>query len=64
MLRRCDWIIYKVKSRYYNLTHKFGINMPKTVDESYKIDKQNDNTLWTDSFNKELKIVQPSFKVM
>ena len=38
--------------------------MPKTVDESYKIDKQNENTLWTDSFNKELKSVQPSFKVM
>ena len=48
VLRRRNRIISKLKSRYWKTTHKFGIRVPKSVDEAYKIDletprKSNDN---------------------
>ena len=32
-------IISKVKSRYWQTTHKFGIRLPKTTEEALQIDK-------------------------
>ena len=34
VLRRRDRIIKKVKSRYWSRTHKFGIELPKSVGEA------------------------------
>ena len=37
-LQKCDRIIKKVKSaKYWKKTHKFGIELPKTVKEAYEI---------------------------
>jgi hypothetical protein len=38
-LRKRDRIIKKVKARYWAKTHKFGIELPKTVAEALKIDE-------------------------
>jgi hypothetical protein len=40
-----EGIIQKVKSRYWQRTHKFGIHLPKTVAEALALDKENGNTL-------------------
>jgi len=63
-LQRMKRIISKVKSRYWQRTHKFGIRLPKTVSEALKLDEENGNTLWHDAIQKELKNVQVAFKFL
>jgi hypothetical protein len=63
-LQRMKRIIGKVKSRYWQRTHKFGIRLPKTVSEALQLDKENGNTLWYDAIQKELKNVQVAFKFL
>ena len=36
----------KGQSKILKTTHKFGIYVPKTVDETYKIDQKMGTTLW------------------
>ena len=50
--------------RFLKKTHKFGIEVPRSVAEAYAIDKRNSNTLWTDSITKEMKNVQIAFKIL
>ena len=49
VLKKRDRIISAVRrrgnARYVKRTHKFGIEVPKTVEEAYEIDKKNGNTL-------------------
>ena len=46
MLKKRNRIIAKVKSKYWMCTHKFGIRIPKTVEEARDLDTQNANMLW------------------
>lgn len=46
-------ILAKVKQRYWKRTHKFGVELPKTVEEAYALDKKNGNRLWGDAIDKE-----------
>ncbi|MEM9369349.1 MAG: hypothetical protein AAGD07_25505, partial [Planctomycetota bacterium] len=58
-LRQRNRIISKVeskKSKYWTRTHKFGIRLPKTVEEALETDEENGNHLWRDAINKEMKI--------
>ena len=59
-----DHIISAVKSRYHKRTHKFGIQIPKTVAEAYELDKENNNTLWRDALAKEMATVSVAFDVL
>ena len=45
-------------------THKFGIELPKSVAEARRIDKKNGNSLWEDAIRKEMKAVQVAFKLL
>ena len=45
-LRKRDRIIAAVGKRYHKRTHKFGFEIPKTVQRAYEIDRENGNTLW------------------
>ena len=64
VLKKRDRIISKVKARYWKRTHKFGIEMPKTVQEAYALDEANGNTYWHDAIDKEFKNVQPAFNIL
>ena len=44
VIRRRNRIIAKVKTKYWSTKHKFGIRVPKYVDEALAIDKENGNT--------------------
>ena len=55
--------INKVKSKYWERTHKYGICMPKNVEEAMEIDKENKNTLWKDAIDLEMKDVRVAFEV-
>jgi len=64
VLKQSKRIIQKVKSRYWQRTHKYGVNLPKSVAEALQFDPENGNTLWHDAIQKELKNVQVAFKFL
>jgi hypothetical protein len=39
-------IIADVTKRYHKLTHKVGIEVPKSWDECVRLDKENEHTRW------------------
>ena len=43
--------------------HKFGIRIPKSVQEAKMLDDSNGNTLWMDAIKKEMKNVRIAFEV-
>ena len=63
VLKKRNRIIAKTKSKYWLRTHKFGIEIPKTVLQARQIDVKCGNTLWWDAICKEMKNVRPAFEV-
>jgi hypothetical protein len=56
---RCrNRIISKVKSRYWKMRHKFGIRLPKTVQEALEIDRAMNTDFWRKAINKEMAKVK------
>ena len=62
VMKKKECIIAKVKSKYWSRTHKFGIRIPKDVEEAKRLDKENGNTLWWDAICKEMKNVRIAFE--
>lgn len=48
-------IIQKQKTKYWKQTHKYGIEIPKTYGQAVKINRRNNNTLWQDAVDSEMK---------
>ena len=63
VLKKRDRILAKVKSKYWIRTHKFGIRIPKTVEDAKAEDARNGNTLWWDAICKEMRNVRIAFEV-
>ena len=61
VLKRKQRIIGKVKSKYWKSTHKFGIEIPKSVNEAYKIDRETGTSHWTRAIEKEIRNVRIAF---
>jgi hypothetical protein len=61
-LRKRDRIIKKVKTRYWKRTHKFGIELPKTVEEALRIDEETGTDYWRKAIEKEMRNVMPAFE--
>ena len=57
-------MISKVKAKYWITTHKFGIQVLKTVDEAYKIYQQTGTTFWKKAIEKEMSNVYVVFDVL
>ena len=67
VLKKRELIISLVKKRnacYLKQNEKFGIDLPKNVEESNYLDKKNDNTLWTDAIATEMANVKVAFKLL
>jgi hypothetical protein len=67
VLKKYDWIfslVCKWTTRYLKRTHKFGIEVPKTVKEALALDRKNGNTLWADAIAKEMKEVDIAFNIL
>ena len=62
-LKKKSRIISKIKSKYWQRTHKYGIRVPKTVQEAISIDNENGNNLWRDALLKEMENVRPAFEL-
>ncbi len=47
-------LVCKRTTHYLKRTHKFGMEVPKTVKEALALDCKNGNTLWVDAITKEM----------
>ena len=59
VLKKRDRIIASVRkqqTRYLKKSHKFGIELPKTVEQALALDAKNGNTLWVDAISKEWRM--------
>ena len=64
VLKKRDRIIKQVKHRPVKKSIKFGIQVPSSVEEALRLDKENNNTFWSDAINKELSNVIIAFKLL
>ncbi|KAL7474714.1 hypothetical protein ACHAW6_000673 [Cyclotella cf. meneghiniana] len=67
VLKKRERIISLVKcqsARYHKWTHKFGIEVPKTVQEAYSIKKATSTSFWRDAIKLEMKNVQVAFDIL
>ena len=58
ILKIKNCIINKIKSRYWKQEYKFGILLPKNVEDVVRIDTLNDNHFLRNAIEKELKTEQ------
>ena len=69
VLKKRDRIIASIrkqKIRYLNLKRscKFGIELPKTMEQAYALGARNGNTLWVDAISKEMENIRVAFDVL
>ena len=60
VMKKRNRILAKVKSKYWLRSQKFGIRIPKSVEEAKKVDNQNGNTLWWEAICKKMHNVRPA----
>ena len=58
VLKKRKSIIAKIKSKYWDRTHKYGFRIPKTVAKAYAIDEENNNNLWRSAIEEEMKKIR------
>jgi len=61
-LKKRNRFIKKAKSRYWKRSHKFGIEVPKSVAEAYAIDRRTGTKFWTNAISREMLNVRPAFQ--
>jgi hypothetical protein len=44
-MKKCNRILEATKSKYWLKTHKYGIEVPKSVEDARRIDAQNGNMI-------------------
>ena len=64
VLRKRDIILSKVNARLRKTTHKYGIELPTSVEHALELDNANGNTLWRDAYEKEMTNVGIAFEVL
>ena len=62
-LKKRNRIISKVKSKYWLRTNKFGIWIPKSVEEAKCLGQENSDTLWWEVICNKMRNVRPAFEV-
>ena len=63
-LKKRDAIIASVRSRVRKRTHKYGIEVPTSIEHALEIDRRNNNTLWQEAIAKEMYNVSVAFKIL
>ena len=63
-LKKRNAIIFKVKTRYWKRTHKYGVGIPNSVQEALRIDKETGTTFWQDAIRKEMTNVMVAFQIL
>ena len=63
-LRRRDRIITTVNKRIKRVSHKYGVEVPISIEHAYNIDRANKNTLWRDAIAKEMGNLKVAFEIL
>ena len=63
-LRKRDRIISAVNKRIKRVSHKYGVEVPTSIEHSYRIDKTNGNHLWRDAINREMENLKVAFDIL
>ena len=63
-IKKRNAIVSAVNKRYWKRTHKYGIRIPKSVQEAYDIDKEHGDTRWADAIQKEMNDVRVAFHIL
>jgi hypothetical protein len=61
-LQKLNQIKSKVKSKYWRTTHKFGVRVPKTVEEALLIDNKTNTDFWRKALTKEMSKVKVAWR--
>ena len=64
LLRECNQILSRINARVKCTTHKYGIEIPKTIDEARNLDKVNNDTHWKDAIHLEMTNVEVAFEIL
>ena len=63
-LRKRDVILSKIKARIRKTTHKYGIEIPTSVEHAKQIDIRNRNTFWMDALETEMRNIGIAFELL
>ena len=63
-IRKRDRIIKAMKSRYMRINQKYGIEIPKTVEQAKALDQKTGTTYWMDAIRKEMKNCAKAFEIL
>ena len=63
-MKKRNSIIAAVNKRTLKRTHKFGIRLPKNVDDAKRVDELNGNRMWQDAIEKEINTVRKAFRIL
>jgi len=63
-LRKRDVIIAAVKTRCRKTSHKYGIELPESVEHAYRLDEKNGNDFWRKAIEKEMHNVGIAFQIL
>ena len=62
-LRKKQQIISAIKTRVRKVTHKYGVELPKSVEHAKQLDAANGNTFWMDALRKEMNEIGVAIKI-
>ncbi len=62
VLKKRERILKKVKSKYWSTSHKYGLELPKSVAQALEIDKRTGTDFWKKAIEKEIRNVFPAFE--
>ena len=63
-VKKRDRIIRAMKKRYFRIHQKYGIQIPKSVQEARDIDRDTGTTFWMDAIRKEMKNCAKAFEIL
>ena len=63
-LNKRDRIIASANARLHKKTYTYGVELPRFVENAYRLDKQNGNSYWRDAIKKETKNVLTEFEIL
>ena len=64
VLRKRDVIISSLSHKLRKVTHKYGIEIPTTIEDAMRIDAENGNDHWSKAVSKEMGNVKVAFHIL
>ena len=57
-------ILAALKKRIRKATHKYGIEIPTSVEHAFELDRKNGNNLWKDALEMEMYNIGVAFEIL